>query len=64
MINNRSDIFKNNGESTVNDIISVASASFDGNAFKTLSSGYNEADYMIGTRIAYFMIDVTVEPVS
>ncbi len=64
MINNRSDIFKNNGESTVNDINSVASASFDSNAFKTLSSGYNEADYMIGTRIAYFMIDVTVEPAA
>ena len=64
MINNRSDIFKNNGESTVNDINSVASASFDGNAFKTLSSGYNEADYMIGTKIAYFLIEVTVEPAS
>lgn len=64
MISNRSDIFTNNGASTVGNINSVASASFDSNAFKTLSSGYNEADYKIGTRIAYFMIDVTVEPVS
>lgn len=61
VINNRSDIFKNNGESTVSDINSVAAGS-DSSAFRSLSTGYNEADYMIGTKIAYFMIDVTVEP--
>lgn len=31
-------------------------------AFTALSKGYNKADYAIGTRVAYFMIDVTVEP--
>ena len=29
--------------------------------FETLSKQYNTADYEIGTRITYFMIDVTVE---
>ena len=68
LINNRSDVFTNNGESTISNINSVAqtvtSADFNSNAFKSLSSGYNEADYIIGTKIAYFMIDVTVEPAS
>ncbi|MDD7518166.1 hypothetical protein [Ruminococcus flavefaciens] len=32
--------------------------------FELLSKQYNSADYEIGTRIAYFMIDVTVEPAS
>lgn len=32
--------------------------------FELLSKQYNSADYEIGTRITYFMIDVTVEPVS
>ena len=66
LINNRSDVFTNNGESTISNINSVAqtvtAAEFNSDAFKSLSSGYNEADYMIGTKIAYFMIEVTVEP--
>lgn len=66
MINNRAGVFKNNGSDTVEKIDSVAqtaaAADFDINAFKSLSAGYNEADYMIGTRIAYFMIEVSVEP--
>ena len=45
----------------MSDINSVAAGS-DSSAFRSLSTGYNEADYMIGTKIAYFMIDVTVEP--
>ena len=68
MISNRSDIFTNNDGNTISRINSVAqtvtSADFNSDAFKYLSSGYNEADYIIGTKIAYFMIDVTVEPVS
>ena len=32
--------------------------------FELLSNQYNSADYEIGTRIAYFMIDATVEPAS
>ena len=59
-------MFKNNGSDTAEKIDSVAqtaaAADFDINAFKYLSAGYNEADYMIGTRIAYFMIEVSVEP--
>ncbi|MCR5020625.1 MAG: hypothetical protein K6B18_06525 [Ruminococcus sp.] len=30
--------------------------------FRLLSEGYNSADHLIGTRIAYFIIDITVEP--
>ena len=60
--------FTNNGESTISNINSVAqtvtAAEFNSDAFKSLSSGYNEADYMIGTKIAYFMIEVTVEPAA
>ena len=68
LINNRSDVFTNNGESTISNINSVAqtvtATEFNSDAFKSLSLGYNEADYMIGTKIAYFMIEVTVEPAA
>ncbi|MCR5019994.1 MAG: hypothetical protein K6B18_03240 [Ruminococcus sp.] len=68
LANNRFDIFTNNDGNTISSINSVAqtvtSADFNSNAFKSLSSGYNGADYIIGTKIAYFMIDVTVEPAS
>lgn len=68
LINNRSDVFTNNGESTISNINSVAqtvtAAEFNSDAFKSLSSGYNGADYMIGSKIAYFMIEVAVEPAA
>lgn len=63
---NRAEIFANNGANTESHITAVttpvnSSADFDYPAFTDLSRGYNQADYAIGTRIAYFMIEVTVE---
>ena len=41
----------------------VANASqFNTTAFDDLSKGYNDADHLIGTRIAYFLIEVKVDP--
>lgn len=65
LIDNRSNIFFNNSDNTISNINDVADAqSFNIDAFKNLSSGYNEADHIIGTKIAYFMIEVTVEPAA
>ena len=63
---NRDEIFANNGNSTLSNIAAVSThvatvSDFDTTAFNNLSSGYNEADRLIGTRIAYFVIEVTVE---
>lgn len=32
--------------------------------FKKLSDGYNDADFLIGSSVSYFMIDITVKPAS
>lgn len=47
-------------ESTIDDMIDNADVPLN---YNLLSSGYNNADFMIGTGIAYFMIEVTVEEV-
>jgi len=65
LTDNRADIFANNGSSTAGDITAVSThvdsaTNFDNTAFNRLSAGYNEADRLIGTRIAYFLIEVTV----
>ena len=62
---NSEDIFANNSSSTADYITVVSthvdsSSGFNNTAFNNLSTGYNEADRLIGTRIAYFMIEVTV----
>lgn len=62
---NRADIFANNSETTSDYISAVSthvntSADFNTTAFNNLSTGYNEADRLIGTRVAYFLIEVTV----
>ena len=59
---NAGSIFNNNSADTVSYITSVSSAgTLDESSFKTLSSGYNKADFEIGTKIAYFMIEINVE---
>ena len=69
LTNNMMNMFMlDNYASTADDITAVATPAtkedFDRNnlaAFTALSKGYNKADYAIGTRIAYFLIEVTVE---
>lgn len=61
-------IFDNYNASTtpgyITDVTTViANASqFNTTAFDDLSKGYNDADHLIGTRIAYFLIEVKVDP--
>ena len=54
---NRNNVFTNSSSITSSDIVYHADAPAN---FKTLSDGYNAADYAIGTNIAYFMIELTV----
>lgn len=70
LTNNMMNMFMlDNYASTATDITAVAThkdtkTDFDRDnlaAFTALSKGYNKADYAIGTRIAYFLIEVTVE---
>ena len=66
LLTNREDVFANNGENTDANITSVTTKvdsadAFDNSAFVNLSKGYNQADNFIGTKIAYFLIEVTVE---
>lgn len=70
LTNNMMNMFMlDNYASTADDITAVAThkdtkTDFDRDnlaAFNALSKGYNKADYAIGTRIAYFLIEVTVE---
>lgn len=64
LIDNRADFFSNNGVNTsdyINSVTtSVPKAQFNEDAFTNLSNGYNQADYAIGIKIAYFMIEVTI----
>lgn len=62
---NSAEIFANNSGITESNITAVSTHvdtvdDFDTVAFNSLSAGYNEADRLIGTRIAYFLIEVTV----
>lgn len=66
LLTNKEDVFANNGENTDANIISITTKVpsadvFDNSAFVNLSKGYNQADNYIGTKIAYFLIEVTVE---
>lgn len=67
LTNNRASVFANNGDDTVSNL-GIVTGTYDSqafsDAFKNLSEGYNNADYEIGTRIAYFMIEVKVEQVG
>ncbi len=56
---NKTFIFTNTSESGFDAALADPS---DSDNFKLLSSGYNAADQLIGMNVAYFMIDVTVEP--
>ena len=66
MIQNKASFFVNSGNDT-DDYITAVTASvedaddFDNTAFTNLSTGYNQADNLIGTHIRYFMIEVNVE---
>lgn len=62
---NRAEIFANNSNNTSGyiDIVTAhvdSATNFDTVAFKDLSDGYNQADYEIGTKISYFLIEVSV----
>lgn len=68
---NKECIFTNSSGAVTDGYIDVVTASYAsesafnaaaGTAFTNLSDGYNQADFAIGTRISYFMIEVTVEP--
>lgn len=64
--NNKTAIFVNCDSNTENDITSVAThvddiSDFDETAFEKLSIEYNKADNIIGKKISYFLIEVTVE---
>ena len=65
LIDNRANIFANNDSNTVDYINAVTSTNTTpetfSTAFSALSKGYNRADNYIGTRIAYFIIEVTIE---
>lgn len=67
LTSNSSAIFANNDNSTVSNI-GIVTGAYDSqtfsDAFKNLSEGYNNADYEIGTRIAYFLIEVKVEQIG
>ena len=66
LIQNKASFFVNSGNDT-DDYITAVTASvedaddFDNTAFTNLSTGYNQADNLIGTHIRYFMIEVNVE---
>ena len=67
---NQSDIFVSGASNSAIDAVTAAyatSADFNTNgadAFTALSEGYNLADFAIGTKISYFMIEVSVEAAS
>lgn len=65
LISNKEEIFANSGSNTetyINAVTATVTAeNFNNTAFTELSTGYNQADYLIGTKIAYFLIEVTVE---
>ena len=63
---NKARFFVNSGDDTESYITAVTTqvsnaADFNNTAFTNLSTGYNQADNLIGTHIRYFMIEVTVE---
>lgn len=55
---NKQQIFTNNVSDT--EIENAKNA----DNFKKLSTGYNEADYLIGSSVSYFMIDISVQKKS
>ncbi len=57
---NKSTIFENYASVTDSEIDNAK----DKANFKKLSDGYNDADYLIGSSVSYFMIDITVKPAS
>jgi hypothetical protein len=57
---NKSTVFMNSSAVTDSEI---DSAKVNIN-YQKLSTGYNDADLLIGSCISYFMIDVTVKPVN
>ena len=66
LIQNKASFFVNSGNDTDNYITAVTASvedadDFDNTAFTNLSTGYNQADNLIGTHIRYFMIEVNVE---
>ena len=65
LISNKEEIFANSGSNTetyINAVTATVTAeNFNNTAFTELSTGYNQADYLIGTKIAYILIEVTVE---
>lgn len=66
LLENKETVFANSGDKTEGNINAVTrkvdnSEAFDNSAFVDLSKGYNQADNLIGTKIAYFMVEVTVE---
>lgn len=62
---NKNDIFANCDENTEGYITAVTSPTEDTarlkTAFNNLSTGYNLADNAVGTKIAYFMIELKIE---
>ena len=57
---NKSTIFANYASVTDSEIDNAK----DKANFKKLSDGYNDADFLIGSSVRYFMIDITVKPAS
>ena len=55
---NKTSVF--NGVSSSDLTTALANPDLPAN-FKTLSTGYNNADRIIGTKVAYFMIEITAE---
>ena len=56
---NKRIIFTNYAEIT-DSIVDDANNASDKTSFKKLSDGYNEADYLIGSSLSYFMIEIEV----
>lgn len=65
LIANQEDMFLNYSSSTESYITAVTTPTDDASLFRTafgnLSSGYNLADNAIGSKVAYFMIELTIE---
>ena len=62
LISEKARVFANSNvisDSYINEIADPES--FDAGIFKTLSDGYNNADFSIGSKVRYFLIEVTVE---
>ena len=62
LISEKAKVFANSNvisDSYINEIADPES--FDAGIFKTLSDGYNNADFSIGSKVRYFLIEVTVE---